>query len=158
MKGDGVGEELAKRVGSSIAKQRKAAGYTQIRVADALGLEKETVSRIENGVIAPTLFRLAQFADLFNCPVSALFGEYRGKALEDTAEIAHLVADLPEEARRAALRMLAEFVAVARDREEQKRQAEAWQIRFGELEREYLSLVVDKDLPEGITRRPRIKF
>ncbi|QGA36716.1 helix-turn-helix domain-containing protein [Burkholderia glumae] len=156
MKGDGVGEELAKRVGSAIAKQRKAAGYTQIRVADALGLEKETVSRIENGVIAPTLFRLAQFADLFNCPVSALFGEYRGKALEDTAEIAHLVADLPEEARRTALRMLAEFVAVARDREEQRQQTEAWKARFAELEREYLTAVLDRDLPLKTTPRRKV--
>ncbi|UVS96970.1 helix-turn-helix domain-containing protein [Burkholderia glumae] len=156
MKGDGVGEELAKRVGSSIAKQRKAAGYTQIRVADALGLEKETVSRIENGVIAPTLFRLAQFAELFNCPVSALFGEYRGKALEDTAEISHLVADLPEDARRAALRMLAEFVAVARDREGQRQQAEAWKARFAELEREYEIAVLERDLPLKTVPRRKV--
>ncbi|WP_186116153.1 helix-turn-helix domain-containing protein [Burkholderia gladioli] len=156
MKGDGVGEELAKRVGSAIAKQRKAAGYTQIRVADALGLEKETVSRIENGVIAPTLFRLAQFAELFNCPVSALFGEYRGKALEDTAEISHLVADLPEDARRAALRMLAEFVAVARDREDQRQQAEAWKARFAELEREYEIAVLERDLPLKTVPRRKV--
>ncbi|CAG9198048.1 hypothetical protein BGLA2_1280036 [Burkholderia gladioli] len=45
MKGDGIGEELVKRVGSAIAKQRKADGYTQIRVADALELGKEAVCR-----------------------------------------------------------------------------------------------------------------
>ncbi|WP_244126419.1 helix-turn-helix domain-containing protein [Burkholderia gladioli] len=150
-----MGEEVAKRVGAAIAKQRKAAGHTQARVADALGLEKETVSRIENGVIAPTLFRLSQFAELFDCPISALFGEYRGKGLEDSSEIARLVAELPEDARRAAFRMLAEFVAVARDREEQRRQSEAWQARVVELEREYLTAVLDRDgtKPEARPRR-----
>ncbi|MDY7779543.1 helix-turn-helix domain-containing protein [Burkholderia glumae] len=134
-----MGEELAKRIGAEIARQRKAAGYTQARVGDALGLEKETVSRIETGTITPTLHRLSQFAELFGCPLSALFGEYRGRSLEDSAEVAAALADLPEDARRAALRVVSEFAAVARDREELRRQNEALVVRLAELERRYLS-------------------
>ncbi|MCW0053335.1 helix-turn-helix domain-containing protein [Burkholderia pseudomallei] len=134
-----MGEELAKRIGAEIARQRKAAGYTQARVGDALGLEKETVSRIETGTITPTLHRLSQFAELFGCPLSALFGEYRGRSLEDSAEVAAALADLPEDARRAALRVVSEFAAVARDREELRRQNEALVARLAELERRYLS-------------------
>ncbi|NIF52614.1 helix-turn-helix domain-containing protein [Burkholderia sp. Ax-1724] len=136
MKGEGVGEELAKRVGAAIAAQRKAAGYTQARVGDLLGLEKETVSRIETGSIAPTLFRLGQFAELFHCPISALFGEYRGKSGEDGAEIAELIADLSPEARRSALRMLSEFAAIAREREDLREQVERLR---AELEHRVLS-------------------
>lgn len=139
MRGESVGEELAKRIGAEIARQRKAVGYTQARVGDALGLEKETVSRIETGTITPTLHRLSQFAELFGCPLSALFGEYRGRSLEDSAEVAAALADLPEDARRAALRVVSEFAAVARDREELRRQNEALVVRLAELERRYLS-------------------
>lgn len=116
MKADGSGDELAKRVGAAIAHHRKTAGYTQVRVADALGLEKETVSRIENGVISPTLHRLSQFAKLFNCPVSALLGEYRGKPIEDAAELAETMAGLPPEDRRVILRIVADVSLMARER------------------------------------------
>ncbi|WP_017772782.1 helix-turn-helix domain-containing protein [Paraburkholderia kururiensis] len=136
MKGEGVGEELAKRVGAAIAAQRKAAGYTQSRVGDVLGLEKETVSRIETGAITPTLHRLGQFADLFRCPISALFGEYRGKSGEDGAQIAELIADLSPEARRAALRMLSEFATTARERDDLREQVERMR---AELEHRVLS-------------------
>jgi transcriptional regulator with XRE-family HTH domain len=44
---------------------------TQAQVAGQLGIE--TVSRLETGVISPTLERLDQLSRLFNCPVSAFF-------------------------------------------------------------------------------------
>jgi len=118
MKGEGSTSDvdIAKRVGAAIAHHRKQAGYTQIRVADALGLEKETVSRIETGVISPTIFRLAQFAHLFQCPISALFGEYRGKPMEDATEIAEALNGLPIEDRRSILRIVADISATARER------------------------------------------
>lgn len=111
------GEDLARKVGRAIARERKIAGYTQARVGDALGLEKETISRIETGVIVPSIHRLAQFADLFRCPLSALFGEYRGGGAEDAGAIAQLVAGLPQDDRRAILRIISEVAAIARDRE-----------------------------------------
>lgn len=136
---DSRGEELAKRVGSAIARQRKAAGYTQAHVGDVLGLEKETVSRIETGAITPTLFRIGQFAELFGCPVSALFGEYRGKPLEDSGEVVALLAELPEDARRAALRVVGELAAVAREREDLRSQCETLRGRLAEMERRVLT-------------------
>lgn len=111
------GEDLARKVGRAIARERKAAGYTQARVGDALGLEKESISRIETGVIVPSIHRLAQFADLFRCPLSALFGEYRGGGAEDAGAIAQLVAGLPQEDRRAILRIISEVAGMARERE-----------------------------------------
>lgn len=152
MRGESVGEDLAKRVGAAIAAQRKAAGFTQARVGDALGLEKETVSRLETGAITPTLFRIAQFAELFACPISALFGEYRGKVGEDSAEIAGLIAGLSPEARRSALRMLSEFATVAREREELREQVDRLR---AELEQRVLS----ESLPLASAKgRQRPKF
>ncbi|MFM0298702.1 helix-turn-helix transcriptional regulator [Paraburkholderia sediminicola] len=148
MKSDGLAGDgdLAKRIGAAIAHFRKAAGYTQIRVADALGLEKETVSRIETGVISPTIFRLAQFAHLFQCPVSALFGEYRGKPMEDAAEIAEALSGLPAEDRRSILRIVADISSISRERAALREKA----VR---LEREAL----EKAIPQPEKRSKRRK-
>jgi transcriptional regulator with XRE-family HTH domain len=145
MKGEGSAGDggIAKKVGAAIAHFRKAAGYTQIRVADALGLEKETVSRIETGVISPTIFRLTQFAHLFQCPVSALFGEYRGKPMEDAAEIAEALSGLPAEDRRVILRIVADISAMARERAALREKA----IR---VEREALEKAIPK--PEKLSK------
>jgi hypothetical protein len=90
---------------------------------------------------------------LFGCPVSALFGEYRGKPLEDSSEVVALLAELPEDARRAALRVVSELAVVAREREDLRSQCEALRGRMAELERQVLS----ESLPPAPTR-PRKKL
>lgn len=109
-------QELTKKVGGEIARWRKASGHTQVRVADALGMEKETVSRIETGVIAPTLHRLAQFSEFFGCPITALFGDYRGKAVEDAAELAEILSGLSDEERRLIIRGASDTARILRER------------------------------------------
>lgn len=118
MESDGGSADLARRIGAAIGQRRKAAGFTQARVADAIGVEKETISRIENGAIAPSIFRLAQFAELFRCPVSALFGEYTGRAVEDAAAIADLIDGLPPDHRQTILRLIADVARAMRMRAE----------------------------------------
>jgi transcriptional regulator with XRE-family HTH domain len=56
---------------------------TQAQVAAQLGIETETVSRLETGVISPTLERLDQLSRLFNCPVSAFFPDETTDARAD---------------------------------------------------------------------------
>lgn len=55
-------KQLAREVGALIAGRRKARGLTQAKLAEHMNVEKETVSRIETGVISLTLGRLAQLA------------------------------------------------------------------------------------------------
>jgi transcriptional regulator with XRE-family HTH domain len=47
---------------------------SQQQVAERIGIEPETVSRIETGVIAPTLIRLRQFAKVYGCSLQGLLG------------------------------------------------------------------------------------
>ncbi|WP_062081278.1 helix-turn-helix transcriptional regulator [Caballeronia udeis] len=110
-------DDLIRKVGAAIAAQRKAAGFTQLRVANEIEVEKETISRIENGVIAPSLHRLGQFAKLFSCPLSALLGDYRGSSGEDAGAIAAQIGDLPRDDRRAILRIVEDIASIARERE-----------------------------------------
>ena len=65
--------ELAVEIGKVIRKQRKAAGMTQAAFAEAIGLESETVSRMENGIRLPTIEKLVEMADLFRQPVAIFF-------------------------------------------------------------------------------------
>lgn len=65
--------ELAVEIGKTIRKQRKAAGITQAMLAEAIGLESETVSRIENGIRLPSIEKLVEIADLFQVPVAVFF-------------------------------------------------------------------------------------
>jgi transcriptional regulator with XRE-family HTH domain len=63
-------KDLAREVGMLIAQQRKSKGMTQAQLAEYMNLEKETVSRIETGVISPTLVRLAQLAKFLDCEIN----------------------------------------------------------------------------------------
>jgi transcriptional regulator with XRE-family HTH domain len=63
----------AKRVGQAIARQRKLARLTQSQIAEKLGIEVETVSRLETATRPASLARLEQLGELFGCPVVRFF-------------------------------------------------------------------------------------
>lgn len=65
--------ELAVEIGKVVRNHRKTAGITQAALAEAIGLESETVSRIENGVRLPSIEKLVEIADLFRVPVAVFF-------------------------------------------------------------------------------------
>lgn len=55
-------------MGARIAQQRGSVGLTQEQVAEALKIGPEAVSRIERGVVMPSIARLIELAELLNCP------------------------------------------------------------------------------------------
>lgn len=65
--------ELAIEIGKIIRAQRKAAGMTQAMLAETVGLESETVSRMENGIRLPSIEKLVEMADVFCVPVAVFF-------------------------------------------------------------------------------------
>jgi transcriptional regulator with XRE-family HTH domain len=65
--------ELAVRIGQVVRAQRKALGMTQAGLAEAIELETETISRMENGLRLPTIEKLLEMADVFQIPVAAFF-------------------------------------------------------------------------------------
>lgn len=100
-------KELARDVGAVIAARRKAKGLTQAQVAETLAIEKETMSRIETGVISPTLPRLRQLSEILNCPIGDLFRLPSDDMEKQAALIAEMMVDLPAPERT----LLVEFVA-----------------------------------------------
>ena len=69
-------EELVnQRLGKTIARRRKAAGYTQDEVAERLEIGKEAFSRIERGIAGASVYKLFLLADMFECGVEAFLIE-----------------------------------------------------------------------------------
>lgn len=70
--------ELMKlRVGRALAAARSARGWSQPHVAQQLGVDSETISRLERGHVV-RLDRLYDLAVLYDLPVSALFHDAPG--------------------------------------------------------------------------------
>lgn len=86
-------------VGRSISRRRKQKGLTQAQVAEQMRVEKETVSRIETGVISPTLKRLDQLADILSCSVTDLIRYSDQRPDDHVIGIAEIMQDMSEEER-----------------------------------------------------------
>ena len=108
--------KLVKKVGQAIARQRKQAGMTQAQVARELGVETETVSRLETGAISATLERLEQFSQLFGCSVEMFFQEDDEDAEGMAKNIAGMLQPLKTEERKLLLNFMVEAVKLFKRR------------------------------------------
>src|SRR5438874_2227586 len=61
------------RIGQRIANQRKLIGVTQARLAEQIGVEPETISRLETGASMPSLARIAATAAALEIELRELF-------------------------------------------------------------------------------------
>jgi transcriptional regulator with XRE-family HTH domain len=59
-------------VGQAIARRRKKLGLTQAQLADATGIDRGHISRLEAGIFQPTLPTLARIADALETTPSRL--------------------------------------------------------------------------------------
>ena len=62
----------AKALGAALAARRVQAKLSQEEVAERLGIGQEAVSRLERGVVVPSLQRLFEFANAYGCGVDEL--------------------------------------------------------------------------------------
>lgn len=65
-------EELLKRVGENIVRLRTAKGWSQSDLAKACDKEPQSIERVENGKINPSIFYLFQIAKALNVPLDEL--------------------------------------------------------------------------------------
>ena len=66
---------IKQKLGKSIAKVRMAQDMTQEAVAEKLGIGNEAMSRIERGIVEPSITRIFELAEILNCDVQTLLGE-----------------------------------------------------------------------------------
>lgn len=111
-KRESTSQLVVSKVGAAIAARRQVVGLSQLQVAHAIGVERETVARMEGGSIAPSLPRLAQLAEVLSYPIGAFFDGYSDLAESDALRMSGLIADLPK-ANRDAIVQIVSYVAQA---------------------------------------------
>ncbi len=65
-------QRLAKSIGQAIAARRTKKGLTQGDIAEKIGVDPVTISRIERGMTIVPLPRLAEIADALGSPLADL--------------------------------------------------------------------------------------
>ncbi|NUA25977.1 helix-turn-helix domain-containing protein [Cupriavidus basilensis] len=104
-------DQLAGVVGRAIARQRIAANLTQEQVAERLGIGNEAVSRMERGVVMPTIGRLAELADIFQCETSDLLTEASNRASDQANHLARLISNVSSHDRAMIVEMVEKLAA-----------------------------------------------
>lgn len=85
---------MAHDIGSLIREMRKAAGMSQMRLADKIGVSYQQIQKYEKGASKLSVPRLMQIADVFSVPVTAFLEDSRlGKVAETQAAFSNLTED-----------------------------------------------------------------
>jgi transcriptional regulator with XRE-family HTH domain len=95
----GGSNSLAKAVGGIIYEKRKALGLTQAVLAEKLGIGQQSLSRIEQGRMAPKFERLQDIAEALECGVADLFRNVDVRGARYAESIADILVTLTEEER-----------------------------------------------------------
>ncbi|WP_076884233.1 helix-turn-helix transcriptional regulator [Burkholderia pseudomallei] len=100
---------LVRAVGQAIASRRVAAGLSQERVAEALGITREAVSRMETGGAVPSVVRLAELAEIFHCAMEDLLTQASNRKLDQAATVVELLGRLTDGKREMLMRVIKEL-------------------------------------------------
>ena len=87
-------DALAGVIGRAIAKHRVESDLTQEQVAELLGIGNEAVSRVERGIVMPTVARLVELAEIFECDAADLLTEGSTRTSDQGKYMGQLLAKL----------------------------------------------------------------
>ena len=90
---------LTQTVGLAICLRRKALAMSQEELAEKVGIGQQSLSRMEQGKIAPKFERLQLFAEALDCRVIDLFSAPEASADSCAESLASLLRPLSEEQR-----------------------------------------------------------
>ena len=107
--------EISVAVGKAIAERRRIARMTQQKVAEALGVEKETISRLESGETAQSVDRLAALSQVLDCSVRDFFEEEKRDINQNVAAIEHMLAPLSADRQKRVVECVAQIVGAWED-------------------------------------------
>ncbi len=103
-------KQFAKQLGANIAKFRQQKQLTQEQLAEILGVTNEAVSRMERGVAMPSLMRLIEIANVYQCTINELFADISITNKEQENYIGHLLQTLSEKDRLFIIKIIEQFV------------------------------------------------
>ena len=85
---------LAKRLGGNLSERRKQIGWTQEMVAERVGVDAETISRIERGAHLPSLPTLERLAVALQCPAGDLLSTEGPEEASEAATFGAWISEL----------------------------------------------------------------
>ena len=97
-------------MGKAIGRQRQQAGLTQDQVAEHLSIGMEAVSRMERGLVVPTVVRLAELAQLFGCDLADFLRETSNRPTEQGIVLSQQLAKLDTADRELVLEVVDKLV------------------------------------------------
>ncbi len=86
--------DISLQLGKNIAMLRKSAGLTQAKLAELVGVETLSISRMERGAVAPSIATLSKIADAIEVPISSLF--LMPESFSLASDITEMLSKLPE--------------------------------------------------------------
>ncbi len=102
--------DLVAKISKRVQDRRRFAGLTQDQLAEAAGVSKETLSRIENARTQPSLTVLNELAAAMDCRLRDLVGEpSEGEIPEGVDELLAIWGRLAPGVRRKVLDLLGEL-------------------------------------------------
>lgn len=104
-------DKLAKNIGKAIARCRLASQLTQEEVAERLGIGNEAVSRIERGVVMPTIARLVELANVFQCDASELLTQASNRSNDQARHLNGLLDQLDNDDREMVINMVERLIS-----------------------------------------------
>jgi len=87
-------EALAVRVGGRVKELRRQRGITQLALAEVIGVEPETVSRLERGTALPSLEKLENVSDALGVSLAELVGHSSSLPKDQAAVITEMLVKL----------------------------------------------------------------
>ncbi len=105
-------DQLAITIGNNIVLQRKRLGIGQNELANKLNITVNSMMRIEKGMIAPKMSRLADIAQHLNCSVPYLFHSEEEFTSERAKIIENLIKDVSPQGQEAIVDLIATTVKV----------------------------------------------
>lgn len=100
---------LGKALGAHIAARRKQMQLTQAALAELVGIETVSLSRIETGTVLPSLARLSALADALGVDVVDFLGASRTPVAQQNSEVQSYLDTLSPEDRVLLLDWIKQF-------------------------------------------------
>ena len=104
--------DLCYLVGTTIMSKRKRKGLSQAELAERLGIEQHSLSRIERGIFSPKLSRLQSIAHALDCSVAELFSNVESPTIVHAETIADLIEDIDPELQKLIVELVERTVGV----------------------------------------------
>ncbi|NDI87615.1 helix-turn-helix domain-containing protein [Undibacterium crateris] len=94
---------FVKTIGEALSARRVSMGLSQERVAEILGISREAVSRMETGVAVPSIVRIAELAEIFECSIEELITKGSSRQIDQGRQLAMMFDGLSQEHRAVIL-------------------------------------------------------